>query len=164
MSQRSPFLLERTTDSGAVDQDQGHGIGGMGGERSPVLRDHAIGVAMVGRDQSHSTLFLYRIDDHAHTGIHGLNRCDSRADDTGMTDHVAVGEVDDVQIGLVGKDGIAQLDGNLRLAHLGLQIVGCNLGGRDKRARLALLGRLDTAVHEEGDVRVLLGFGDVVLP
>jgi hypothetical protein len=46
----------------------------------------------------------------------------------------------------------------------GLMIVGLDLGGRHQDALLAVEHALLAAVEEEGDVRVLLGFGDAQLP
>ena len=80
-----------------------------------------------------------------------------------MTNHVAVREVHDVEISAILVDGGDELLGNLGSAHLGLQIVGSNLGGSDEHALLALLGLLDATVEEERHVGVLLGLGSVQL-
>ena len=62
-------------------------------------------------------------------------------------------------------DGLDHHVGDAGGAHLGLQIVGRDLGGRHHLAALAGIGLLVAAVEEVGDVRVLFGFGDAqVLP
>ena len=80
-----------------------------------------------------------------------------------MANHVAVREVHDVEISAILVDCGDELLGNLGSAHLGLQIVGSNLGGSDEHALLALLGLLDATVEEERHVSVLLGLGGVQL-
>ena len=80
-----------------------------------------------------------------------------------MADHIGVREVHDVHIGLVGIDRRGQGVRDRRLAHLGLQIVRGNFGAGDEASLLPRLGLLATAVEEERDMRILLGFGDMVL-
>lgn len=77
--------------------------------------------------------------------------------------HVAVGVVDDVDIGRVIVNRLLERLGDEWFGHFGLQIVGRDLGTGDELALLPLLGLLNTAVEEEGDMRVLLGLGDVEL-
>ena len=81
-----------------------------------------------------------------------------------MADHVAVGVVADDGVEPAAGDRRHQLVGQLVRAHLGLQVVGRNLGRRHQHALLAGIGCLDSAVEEIGDVRVLLGLGNAQLP
>ena len=80
-----------------------------------------------------------------------------------MADHIGIREIHDVHIGLVGIDSRGQGIGDLRFAHLRLQIVRGDLRAGDETSPLPLLGLLAPAVEEERDVRILLGFGDMVL-
>ena len=61
------------------------------------------------------------------------------------------------------RDRRDQLVGDLGRAHLGLEVVGRDLRRRHQDAVLAGIDRLDAAVEEIGDVRVLLGLGDAQL-
>ena len=87
-----------------------------------------------------------------------------RLPDAGVADHVRVGVVGDDEVVRARVDGVDE-----RVGHAGgADISGCEVVGRDLRARdqLAILarpGRLDAAVEEVRDVRVLLGLGDVEL-
>ena len=80
-----------------------------------------------------------------------------------MADHIAVCKVQDDHIVLAALDALDALGSNFGGAHLGLQVVGCNLGAGDDTAILALVGSLHAAVEEEGDVSVLLGLGNAQL-
>ena len=80
-----------------------------------------------------------------------------------MANHVRIGEVDDIHIRLVVFDRGRQRIGNGGLTHLGLQIVGRDLRTRDNGALLPRLFGFNAAVQEERDMRVLLGFGNMVL-
>ena len=80
-----------------------------------------------------------------------------------MADHVAVGEVQDDHVVLAGQDALDALLGDGGLAHLRLEVIGRDLGGRDQRAVLARIFLFHAAVEEERDVRVLLGLGDAQL-
>ena len=118
---------------------------------------------MVGRDERHAALALYGGKNLPHAGIHRLGGRAGRLHDAGMPHHVAVREVHDVHVGLVGVDGRRQGVGHLGLAHLRLQIIGGHLRARDEPSALPRLLGLATAVQEESDMGVLLRLGDMVL-
>ena len=80
-----------------------------------------------------------------------------------MTDHIAVGQVEDDDIVLAAFNGFAALISNLNSAHLRLQVIGCNLGRSNQDTVFAFEGTLFAAVEEEGDVGILLGLGDAQL-
>ena len=124
---------------------------------------HVIGVAVVGGNQRKAALSENRRDNLGQGIVNGLDGLNGGVEDTGVTNHVAVREVHDVEISAILVDCGDELLGNLGSAHLGLQIVGGNLGGSDEHALLALLGLLDAAVEEERHVSVLLGLGGVQL-
>ena len=64
---------------------------------------------------------------------------------------------------LAGADRRDELVGDLRAAHLRLQVVGGDLRAGHQDAVLARVRVLAAAAEEEGDVRVLLGLGDAQL-
>ena len=124
---------------------------------------HVVGVAVVGGDQRKAVLGENRRDNLGQSIVNGLDSLDGSIEHAGMANHVAVREVHDVEISSILVNSGDELLGNLGSAHLGLQIVGSNLGGSDEHALLALLGLLDAAVEEECHVGVLLGLGGVQL-
>src|SRR3546814_1905275 len=71
-----------------------------------------------------------------------------------------LGDVAHDQVEAARADRLDQLRGQLRAAHLRLQVVGGDLRARDEDALLAVEHVLAAAAEEEGDVRVLLGLGD----
>ena len=82
----------------------------------------------------------------------------------GVADHVGVGEVDDPEAVAVLRPVRDEGVGGGAGAHLRLVVVGGDVAGRvDQAALLPLPLLLATAVEEVGDVRVLLGLGDVQL-
>ena len=75
-------------------------------ERSSVIRDHLVGIAMIGSEQCNAALALERGKNLAHTRV---NRLDCRygcRDDAGVPHHVAVGEIHDVNVSLIGIAGV----------------------------------------------------------
>ena len=64
---------------------------------------------------------------------------------------------------LAAVDHLQCILGHRRRAHLRHEVVGSDLGRRHQDAVFALEGLFLAAVEEEGDVRVLLGFGDTQL-
>ena len=81
----------------------------------------------------------------------------------GVADHVGVGVIDDDEVEGAALDRRDQLVGHLGRRHLGLQIVGRDLGRGHQDAALAGKLLLAPAIEEEGDVRVFLGLGDAQL-
>ena len=83
--------------------------------------------------------------------------------DAGVADHVRVGDIADDHVVPPRADVLAQARGQLRTAHLRLQVVGGDLRRRHQHAVLARLRRFPAAAEEERHVRVLFGFGDAQL-
>ena len=135
----------------------------MRGERSTVTVDHAIGVAVVGGDAGHAAHFSDRVGYLLNAPVDCLDRLDCRVEHTGVTDHVAVGEVEDDHVILAALDRFDALFGDLVGAHMGLHVVGGDRRGLDEDAILALILLFNAAVEEEGDVRILLGLGNTQL-
>ena len=80
-----------------------------------------------------------------------------------MAHHVAVGKVQDHHVVFAALDALDGLGGDLRLAHLGLEVVGGHLGGGDQAPVLPGEHGLHAAVEEEGHMGVLLRLGDAKL-
>ena len=136
----------------------------MCGERSyAVSVEHLIDVAVVGSDQALAAHLEDGINDLAYAVVGSLDGLDSSLEYAGVAYHIAVCEVEDNNVVLAGQDALYAFLGNGRLAHLRLEIVGCNLRGRDQRTILARVLLLNTAVEEERNVGVLLGLGNAEL-
>ncbi len=80
-----------------------------------------------------------------------------------MAHHVGIGKIADDKIVLLAADRGDQLVGHLESTHLGLEVIGCHVGGRHQHAILAGKGHLFAAVEEKGDVRIFLSFRDAQL-
>ena len=89
---------------------------------------HVIGVAMVGGNQRKAALGENRRDNLGQSIVNSLDGLNGGVEDTGVTNHVAICEVHDVEISAILVDSGDKLLGNLGSAHLGLQIVGSDLG------------------------------------
>ena len=136
----------------------------MCGERSNTIGiEHLIDVAVVGSDQALAAHLEDGINDLAYAVIGGLDSLDCSLEYAGVTYHIAVCEVEDNNVVLAGQDALYALLGNGRLAHLRLEIIGCNLRGRNEGAILARVLLLNAAVEEERNVCVLLGLGNAEL-
>ena len=77
-----------------------------------------------------------------------------------MSDHIRICEVDDDHVIFVRFNGFHQLVADLVGAHLGLQVIGGNLGGIHQDPVLSLVGRLHAAVEEKGYMGILLRLSD----
>ena len=125
--------------------------------------EHLLGIAMVGGDEHHAARRLDRLHQASQAGVDGFDGLGRRGEIAGVADHVGIGEVDHDQVEFARADRLDELVGHFRSAHLGLEVVGLDLGGGDQDALLAVEHALLAAVEEEGDVRVLLGLGDAQL-
>ena len=77
----------------------------MVGVRSAGHRiDHRLGIAVVRGDERDAPAASHRRDDLAHRLVDGLDRTHRSLEHAGVPDHVAVGEVHDVDVGLVAFD------------------------------------------------------------
>lgn len=118
---------------------------------------------MVRRDEQNVSVILASLDDAANRLIRSRNTLSSSLVDTGMTNHIRGSKVVHDEIELVLSESLAHLVADVGGAHLGVLVVCGDLGRGDQVALLARELLLDTAVEEEGDVGVLLRFGDVAL-
>ena len=120
---------------------------------------HLLAVSVIRADKQYTVRLLYSLNSGSHALIHGLYRGNGCRDHTGMANHIRVCKVDDDHIILAGTDCFIQLRTHFGSAHLRLQVIGCNRGGLHEDTILILVGLLDTAVEEEGYMRVLLCLG-----
>ena len=118
---------------------------------------------MVGGDHGDAAHFHGGVHHTAHALIHGLHGLHRRVKDTGVTHHVAVGEVQDDDIIRTGFDPLHALVAHLVGAHLRLEIVGRHLGRGHQHPVLAGELGLHAAVEEEGHMGILLRFRDAEL-
>ena len=147
-----------------TDHYERHRVSGVCGERSNAVGGkHLIDVAVVGSDQALTAHLEDGVNDLAYAVIGSLDRLDCSLEYAGVTYHIAVCEVEDNNVVLAGQDALYALLGNGRLAHLRLEIIGCNLRGRDQSTILARVLLLNAAVEEERNVCVLLGLGNAEL-
>ncbi len=122
----------------------------------PVV-DHLVRVPMVGRHEHRSRPVADHLDEAAEATIDRLDRLDRRLDHPRVPYHVGVGVVQDEEpVGRIAEPA-HRFVGQLPRAHLGLQVVGRDLGRRHQRALLTWKWDLLAAVEEIRDVRVLLG-------
>ena len=132
----------------------------MRGEGGAVLVEHLVGIAVVGGEQRRAA-HLQNLVGYAFyalvNDVHGFNR---RRNNARVAHHVAVCKVQNHHVELARFELLNHLVGYEVCAHLGLQIVGRNLGRGDKVAHLPGVGGLNAAVEEEGYVRVFLGLGN----
>jgi len=118
---------------------------------------------MVSGDKEDVTVLLAGLVDDPDGFVRGGNTLDGGLVDTRVADHVWGREVVHEELELVLSNALGHLVGDAAGAHLGVQVVRGDLGRGDELALLVLELLLDTAVEEEGDVRVLLRLRDVAL-
>ena len=135
----------------------------MSGVGSAVGVDGIVGVAVVGDDDSLVAGSLCCLDDLAYALIDGFHGSLDGFVNTRMSHHVAICEVHHDEVVLVLLDGFHQLVLHFVGAHLGLEVVGCNLRTCHENAFLTFVGSLSATVEEEGHVCVLLRLGCVEL-
>ena len=144
-------------------EDEGYQIGGVGGHGAAIGLEHDLGVAVVGGDHGDAAHFQGGLHHPAHARVHRLHGLDGGLENAGVAHHVAVGEVQDDDVIRAGVDALDALVADLPGAHLGLEVVGGHLGGGHQHPVLAGVLLFHAAVEEEGDVGVLLRFGDAQL-
>ena len=121
---------------------------------------HLLDVAVVGSDQRFTTHLVQRGDDAADTTVQALHGGHGGGEHTRVADHVAVGVVDNDYVIALILDGIDDLVGDFRRAHLRLQVISGDVRRGNQDALFASEGLFAATGEEEGDVGVLLGFGD----
>ena len=135
----------------------------MSSVRCAVLVDSVVSVTVVSCDEDHIALCLSCLNDLLDACVNGCNRLADSLVDTSVADHVAVSEVEDDEVVLACVDGLYELLGNLRCAHLWLEVVCGNLWRVYKDTVLVLEESLSATVEEECYVSILLGLSDTEL-
>ena len=103
------------------------------------------------------------IDDLLYANIHGFDRLDCGFKVPCMTHHIGVRKIEHHEIEPAGIYDLAGPFRDLVCAHLGLEVVGGYGRGGYQLALLSGVRLFNAAVEEEGDVGILLRFGDVEL-
>lgn len=118
---------------------------------------------MVGGDEQDVAVLLAGLVDDTDGLVGGSNTLDGSLVDTGVTNHVGGSKVvhDKLEVALAKALGHLVTHGGS--AHLGLEVIGGNLGRRDHVADLAGELLLNTTVEEESNVSVLLSLSNVAL-
>src|SRR5690606_42003529 len=96
-------------------------------------------------------------------GVESFRGLDRGVEHAGMAAHVAVGVVDDDDVVALLLDGLDDTVGDLRRAHLWLQVVGRNLRRGNQNALLPFEGLLAAAGVQEGHAGILYRCGDTPL-
>ena len=115
---------------------------------------------MIRSDERYAALGSDEVNESADAGIDRFNCLDSRIEHAGVTDHVAVCEVEDYRIVDVLVDLIDKRVGDFVCAHLGLEVIGRDIGGVNEDSVLALVDSLFAAVEEECDMSIFCELGD----
>ena len=98
-ARRPPVGFEFRALEAVVDEDEGDVEGGVGGVGAVVDGvPHLFAVAVVGGDDEGAALGQYRVDEFADAVVDDFDGFDGGGEFAGVSDHVAVGEVDDVDI------------------------------------------------------------------
>ena len=122
--------------------------------------DHLLGVAVIGgHHEDRAGIAAGRFQD-SEAAVERLDGGDRLGELARVPDHVGVREIDDAGAEPAGGQGAHGLLGDLGRAHLRMEIVGRALPGGHEHAVLPGKRRLDAAVEEVRDVRVLLGLGE----
>jgi hypothetical protein len=128
---------------------------------SSVRVQHLLGVSVVCSNAKNVTSLFTSIIDRLDSLVGSSNSNDSSIVITSVTDHVGGSKVAHDEFVLAGLDDLGNLVGDTLNRHLGLLVVGGDLGGGDHVSLLALELLLDTTVKKEGNVGVLFGFYEV---
>ena len=135
----------------------------MGRMRRAIVGNHFVCIAVIGGNERKTALGLHRFNDLRNTRIDRLDSGNRSGNNARMSNHIGISKIHDIYVGLIVFNRRGKRVGNSGFAHLGLQIVGRNLRARDNRTLLPLLFSLNATIQEERDMRILLGFGDMVL-
>ena len=116
---------------------------------------------MVRGDERFAVKFEKFGDNSGCAFIHRLHSFDSRLYDARVADHIGIREVQDDQI--VVRHARKHFIGDLKCAHLGLQVVRSDLWRGNQFAVFAGERFLDSAVKKVSHVRVFLRLSDAQL-
>ena len=146
--------------AGIADNNERNGVRRVRGEGLAVVADHAVRVAVIRSDERYTALGSDEVNESADAGVDRFNSLDSRIEHAGVADHVAVCEVEDYRIVDVLVDLIDKRVGDFVCAHLGLEVIGRDIGGVNEDSVLALVDSLFAAVEEECDMGIFCELGD----
>ena len=118
--------------------------------------DHLVAVAVVSADEQLSVDFLDRLNDSADYLVNSFNSFDCSSFDAGMSDHVAVCEVDYDRVILAASDSTAESIAYFERTHFRLKVICSDLRGRNKNSVFARERFLNAAVEEECYVCIFL--------
>ena len=118
---------------------------------------------MVGGDQRHAAFLSDSVRHTAHAGVNGFHSRDRRVEHAGVADHVAVGEVQNDHVILLGMDCFHQLVRYFIGAHFRLHVVSGNLRALHQDAVLTVILLFHAAVEEERHMGVFLRLGNAEL-
>src|ERR1700730_10211891 len=133
----------------------------MRGVRRTVGVAHQLAIAMVGGHESFAIQSESFVQNLAHTIIDGFDGFDSRLHDSGMSDHVWVGEIKYHQ--LIILEPFDHFFGNFWRAHLWLEVIRRHLWRWHDYSVFARIRDLNSAIKKVGDVRILLGLRNAKL-
>lgn len=123
------------------------------GKNSPVIGRHKQNVAVL----------LASLEDATNGLVGGGDTLDGGLVDASVADHVRGRKVVHHKGVAVLRNALGHAVGDGGSAHLGVEVVGGDLGRGDHVAVLARELLLDAAIEEEGDVGVLFRLSDVAL-
>ena len=93
-----------------------------------LIVEHLLCISVIGAKEEHAVHLLNCFNGSAYACIDTLHSLDSRFENTCMSYHVGICEVDNYNIVLSGSDGCIKLLAYFRCAHLRLQIVSSYSG------------------------------------
>jgi len=137
------------------------GVGGVRGRE--VVRQHLLGVTVVGSDEQDVVVLHAGLVNRSNGGIRGLNSLDSGLIDSSVSNHIRRGKVAHNKGELASGNLLSNLVSHSLSRHLGLQVICGHLGRRDQIAVLSIELGLSTTVEEESDVGILLSLSNVAL-
>ena len=103
------------------DHDERHGVRRVLRERLVrLVVPHLVRIAVIRRDADLAADFANGIDESPDAGINGFNGLDDCREDTRMTDHIAIGIVQNDEIVLTALDSVDDFIRDFNGTHLGL--------------------------------------------
>ena len=143
--------------------DKRNRVEGVCRVRRSVLIDGIVAVAVVGNDDAFVAVVESRGDGVTQHGVDGGDRLGDGFINARVSDHVAVGVVDDDEIVFLFGNSLAKRVANFEGGHFRFEVVGSDLRRRDEDSILARERRFTSAIEEECDMGILLRLGDVEL-
>src|ERR1700730_5560111 len=129
--------------------------------RRTVRVAHQFAIAMVGGHESFAIQSKSFLQNLAHTIIDGFHGFDSGLHDSGMSDHIWVGEIKYHQVIIL--EPFHHFFGNFWGAHLRLKVIRRHLWRWHDYSIFARIRGLNSAIKKVSDVRILLGLRNAKL-